>query len=124
MHDERMVELRNLLKNVPEEKFDYDHYFSDEYQALKLLLSGEIVNINGCFTSGCVAGYVCSHWDLTGDEPKDLAEKFLQLNYEESHFLFLTRCNKANKKDAICRINHLLSGKFLDDYDFSQESWK
>lgn len=116
MHMERLQRLRDHLVEVPDDQFCY----SDTVDP-RVLMAGPPYP---CGAVGCVAGHACLLFALQGAAGQMRgAAAHLDLLPSERDFLFLEYCGKANRDDALRRLDHLLAGKTPGEYSWCHESW-
>ena len=118
MNRPRLEQLRQFLLELPDDRFRYECYFSDSeaYDDPVLIRNPE------CQTAACVGGWVIALFGCGPVRtPSVDAQRLLDLNDQEAGFLFLTCINHSSRQDAIRRIDHLLSWKPLDEYDWNLE---
>lgn len=90
MNIERMKQLLEHLKQLPEERFDYSFWghFPDNPNSR---ITGDQL-ANHCGTCGCVAGWTCALFSpeirLVDFDTADEARVLLGLNSDEARFLF------------------------------------
>lgn len=133
MNLRHMRSLRDHLANLPPEEFDYAAFL--EYD--NGLTNNEMPDwwdqhiippIHTCNTTGCVAGHtlmlLAPGLEVRGGDYDDEAQKLLDLNDQQTEFLFFAESGVATLQDAIKRIEHLLvnDGDCLH-YPWDKESW-
>lgn len=142
MHVERMQQLRDHLAQTPDERFNYGMSLGPQgWPGLSpsLQVTSFLERLPyPCGSMGCVAGHACLLFDLHADEhmvqdySRDrllsclvlrVAANHLELSEPQRHFLFLEDCTRADRSDAVRRLDHLLQGGKVETYDWAQESW-
>lgn len=128
MNLEKLTELRDYLLLVPEEKFDYSSFFRQENGLCLDIIPALQTH---CFTTACVAGHAAvlfaEELEITrafedGNKFTNVLGGLLGLRWSQRYFLFYDRAEIANKSDAIRRLTHLIEGKRVKEYNWSQES--
>lgn len=131
MDVDKCRQLRDHLAALPEERFDYGSYIGQsrgdaKYSEAQMRLwhDGRLRDLwESCGCAGCVAGHCFALFDLPG-RPSTTGTAFaLDLSSTMAWFLCLEYCDRANRLDAIRRLDHLLAGGTPEDYDWNQESW-
>lgn len=123
------VVLEAIKKN--KDKFDYSEYINvvDENgkHSWTSLTGKELANT--CGTTACVAGWTCILFypdtiitDIPGNYGRRAAE-ILGLYSSQEEFLFHMASTVANVDDAIARLEWLIAGKDILEYDIRKESW-
>ena len=138
MHKTRVKALRDHLQSIPDREFDYSSFLlpsdlaSAEYDVdATISVWSEFWRDSGageypCGTTGCVAGHCCVLNNIPvqrNESAADKAKNFLDLSGPEVTFLFYDYNEFAKRSDAIARLNHLLDGGNVYNYDFGVESW-
>lgn len=127
MNREKLQQLKTYILQQPEGRFHYPDWL--DTKTIDHLKVGP-VDPNECGTTGCVAGWCCVLFqnELSSVERYhalvwDAAARILELNTTESSFLFTCNAVRANREDAIKRIDWLLAGEPIDQYPWHEESW-
>lgn len=119
----KLQELYDYVK-PREHEFRYDRFFESmpEYEYYH---SGKIPP---CGTTACLAGHAVILWGLTLPRYNDIfytvdttVKEFLGLTDDESYFLFRQNSDCATHEDALKRLQWLIDGHQVVDYDWSQE---
>ncbi len=124
---EMLSELRDYMKTVPDDEFLYREFFG---RGGRWFFPQSIEEIKtGCGTVACLAGHACVLWkeylrkDLEfGMLCVGSVTEFLEIGQDLEDFLFYRNCGEANRLDAIRRLEWVIEGKEISDYDFSQEN--
>lgn len=119
---ELLQELLDYITNDESLKFRYSYYFP--WSELTKWFGGDYVP--SCGTTACLAGHAAIKWNLyhtNGQDVDCVVANFIGLTEKESKFLFLENCTRANKEDAAQRLQWLIDGNNVDEYDFTTESW-
>lgn len=123
-----LKELHQYLSSLPFSEFNYSSFLPHFHQSKWV----EGNYIPPCGTTACVAGHAIILWKLPCLEVEpdcydpfidDVVAKFIGLSVKESDFLFLEHSERASKKDALHRLEWLIDGNDIDDYQWSKESW-
>lgn len=107
MNKDRIKEVIGKLRALPEENFCYEEVFRNDE----------------CGTVGCVAGWICEWYSPVTNDRLDTARDLLGLCERDSYLLFLANCGRANREDAIKRLEWLLEHGSLEYYPFEEESY-
>lgn len=128
---EKLKQLRDHIAALPEERFDYSKYFTRESDWDAFGIDSPVKY--ECDTAGCVAGHCCALFDLHGSLCFDegpvrgnayvAAANFLKLDVGDDWTLMLHEYRRANRSDALLRLDHLIQHGTLAGYDDSKESW-
>lgn len=148
MNVEKLTRLRDYLLLVPEERFQYKLFFCNkETYPLSIRES-----LKGNFYAANAEGYAAILFlfqvilrlgteerlsdvllpedrrpkmssPFSGERLSAVIQHLLGLSDDERTFLFDDENERANKSDAILRLNHLIEGKGVLNYDWSKESY-
>lgn len=133
MNTERLKTVRECIASH-RDRFIYSSFFAgnepiyDEQGRCKSIYDCTLDQIENCGTAACVAGWTIL---LFGDKTKPLhrinesgfARDALSLTHRECQFLFYYKAEDAFVDDALARLDWLIAGKDVLDYDFGKESW-
>lgn len=136
MNVERLKELVNLLKTIPEANFNLAAWVG--IGGSETLIDVEQQRLIDCGTVCCAVGWACSHppfieqglhWDSL-DYPAyqdsnawDAVEAFFEIPIEVAEYLFLEgtyRICNIMPQDVIDRINDIIEDKDLYDFITNQ----
>ena len=125
MNVERLQQLRDYIATV-KDRFRYDHYMHSTLGYIHPWYRNQPTTKNDCNTTGCIAGLGVLHFRLPKGEHLTagaVMKEWLSFNEEEASFLFRYASDDANHSDAMRRMDHLLSGRPIGDYDLNLESY-
>lgn len=125
---EKIQKLLNHLKETPDESFDYTAIFRPDSPLHPIRNPSP-----RCCTAGCVMGHAIWLWRTklqqldqacVTNRISGVIGEFLGLDARQRNFVFFAHCGEANREDAIRRLEHLLAGQTVFDYDWQGESWQ
>lgn len=127
MNIERLKQLREHLAGLPEERFHYSDFFGNDVYDPNVTWSDARKD---CGTTACVAGWACvlfgpaNQSTLDSGDPEYQASAILDIESDdESEFLFFRECSRANRSDAIRRLDWLIAGNSIAYYPWREESY-
>lgn len=133
MNTERLKTVREHIDNH-RNRFIYSSFFAgnepiyDGQGRCMSIYDCTLDYIENCGTAACVAGWTIL---LFGDKTVPLyrinesrfAKDALDLTSPECQFLFYYKSEEASVDDALARLDWLIAGNNVLDYDFGKESW-
>jgi hypothetical protein len=125
-------EIEQLLAHVrdvvTDDLFIYADYF-DSAGAWAACMTGQLTPwaaVHPCGTAACLAGHACLLFKLEPGKDcciSSVVAAFLELPEAIADDLFITQAGRANRADAVLRLEHLLREERMNNYDWTKESW-
>lgn len=122
MNIENAERTMKMLESPPL-NFNYSCWFNVNGYAFTSLREAKeyLSNWKDCGTTACLAGEICYAFGPEDEDAQVFSNKFLDLTEDESFFLFIDRIDGRKIHHAKARLQWLMDGKSILDYDFDGE---